>query len=284
MKRNKNIYCLEGLWNDYDLKDKSSVIPLLEFLAKSRACDFIYHDCATKDELAFFLKKWAIKSISYKFPILYLACHGEQEKIFLNRHDFLTGGNWQPGESVHVVVNDDGLNPEQPWQRDVTVTADEQGAILDSFDLPNWFVAAYTVDATGSSGRSRPSSVAHAIAFNAASFRLSAASHIQKRVPRSPSPESFLTRTNAIAAIGYQVDVDWMKSSACDLLVFEALQADKLDSRGIQKIKNKIFKDYGNLPKQLNLRMVINEKVHFPRTREKVTMATATKKPKMRGC
>src|SRR4051812_34904571 len=62
----------------------------------------------------------------------------------------LTGGNWQPGESVHIVVNDDGLNPEQPWQRDVTVVADEQGGILDSFELPSWFVANYTVDAAGS--------------------------------------------------------------------------------------------------------------------------------------
>jgi hypothetical protein len=218
VKRNKNIYCLEGLWNDYDLKDKSSVIPLLEFLAKSRACDFIYHDCATKDELAFFLRKWAIKSISQKFPILYLACHGEQEKIFLNRHDFLT--------------------------------LSEIADILQDRCYGKVFY-----------------------------FGSCSTLKIDKR-----KIQSFLSRTNAIAAIGYQVDVDWMKSSACDLLVFEALQADKLDSRGIQKIKNKIFKDYGNLPKQLNLRMVINEKVHFPRTREKVTLASATKKPKMRGC
>src|SRR5260370_31361440 len=45
------------------------------------------------------------------------------------------------------------------------------------------------------SGRSRPSSVAHAIAFNAISFKLSPANHIQKRVPFSPTPQSFLTRT-----------------------------------------------------------------------------------------
>jgi len=64
----------------------------------------------------------------------------------------LTGGGWQPGESVLIVVNDDGLNPEQPWQRDVTVTADDQGGIVDTFQLPEWFVANYTVDATGSAG------------------------------------------------------------------------------------------------------------------------------------
>lgn len=217
MKKNKNIYCLEGLWNDYNLKDKSSVIPLLEFLAKSNSCDFIYHDCATKDELSFFLKKWAVKSISQKFPILYLACHGEQEKIFLNRHDFVTLG--------------------------------EIADILEDRCYGKVFY------------------------FGSCSTLKSDKRKIQ----------SFLSRTNAIAAIGYQVDVDWMKSSACDLLVFEALQDDMLDSKGIVKIRNKIFNDYGNLPKQLNLRMVINEKVHFPRVRgKKPVRATPIKKPRMR--
>jgi hypothetical protein len=203
VKHNKNIYCLEGLWNDYNLKDKSSVIPLLEFLSKSNSCDYIYHDCATRNELEFFLQKWAQKSLSHKFPILYLACHGEQERIFLNRKDF--------------------------------VTLNEIADILQDKCYGKVFY-----------------------------FGSCSTLKIDKR-----KIQSFLTKTNAIAAIGYQVDVDWMKSSACDLLVFEALQADRLDSKGIEKIRNKIFNDYGNLPKQLNLRMVINEKVHFPRTRKK---------------
>jgi hypothetical protein len=220
MKRNKNIYCLEGLWNDYNLKDKSSVIPLLEFLSKSNSCDYIYHDCATKDELKFFLKKWAVKAISQKFPILYLACHGEQEKIFLNRNDFVT-------------------------LTEIAETLEDR-----CYGKVFYFGSCSTL-------------------------------RIDKR-----KIQSFLTRTNAIAAIGYQVDVDWMKSSACDLLVFEALQADRLDSKGIVKIMNKIFNDYGNLPKQLNLRMVINDKVHFPRVRQKkLSAAGAAKKvkPKMRS-
>src|SRR5215208_2986397 len=64
----------------------------------------------------------------------------------------LTGGGWQPGESVHVVVNDDGMNPEQPWVRDVTVVADETGGIVDQFNRPTWFVATYSVQASGASG------------------------------------------------------------------------------------------------------------------------------------
>jgi uncharacterized protein YjbI with pentapeptide repeats len=63
---------------------------------------------------------------------------------------YLTGAGWAAGENVRIVVNDDGLQ-DQPWQRDVTVTADEQGNISDRFDLPAWFVANYTVTATGES-------------------------------------------------------------------------------------------------------------------------------------
>ena len=58
----------------------------------------------------------------------------------------LTGGNWQPGESVHIYVNDDEGNT---WSRNVDVTADASGNISDSFNLPDWFVATYKVTATG---------------------------------------------------------------------------------------------------------------------------------------
>ena len=61
----------------------------------------------------------------------------------------LTGSGWQPGESVNIKVNDDA---GQTWSRNVNVTADESGNISDSFNLPEWFVAAYSVTATGSSG------------------------------------------------------------------------------------------------------------------------------------
>jgi Prealbumin-like fold domain len=62
----------------------------------------------------------------------------------------LTGANWLPGESVHVVVNDD---VGQTWSHDATVQADAAGTITDVFNLPSWFVATYSVTATGSSGR-----------------------------------------------------------------------------------------------------------------------------------
>jgi len=58
----------------------------------------------------------------------------------------LTGSNWQPGESVNVVVNDE---EGQTWSRNVDVTADASGNITDQFNLPDWFVATYKVTATG---------------------------------------------------------------------------------------------------------------------------------------
>ena len=58
----------------------------------------------------------------------------------------LTGTNWQPGEVVHIRVNDDA---GETWRRDVDVVADANGVIIDVFELPDWFVATYTVTATG---------------------------------------------------------------------------------------------------------------------------------------
>ena len=61
-------------------------------------------------------------------------------------HVTLTGGGWQPGESVHIFVNDDWGSS---WSRTVDVSADADGRIVDQFDLPNWFVAEYSVAARG---------------------------------------------------------------------------------------------------------------------------------------
>ena len=61
----------------------------------------------------------------------------------------LTGSGWQPGESVHINVND---TYGATWTRNVDVTADASGNITDSFSLPNSFVSDYDVTATGASG------------------------------------------------------------------------------------------------------------------------------------
>jgi hypothetical protein len=58
----------------------------------------------------------------------------------------LTGAGWQPGESVHLTIDDE---VGRTWQRQVDVTADDQGRVVDRFNLPDWFVASYTVLAEG---------------------------------------------------------------------------------------------------------------------------------------
>ena len=58
----------------------------------------------------------------------------------------LTGSNWQPGESVHISVND---TYGASWARNVDVSANANGEITDSFNLPEWFVSDYDVTATG---------------------------------------------------------------------------------------------------------------------------------------
>jgi Bacterial Ig domain len=58
----------------------------------------------------------------------------------------LTGSNWQPGESVHINVDDD---QGKTWSRSVDVTADASGRIQVHFQLPDRFGATYKVTAMG---------------------------------------------------------------------------------------------------------------------------------------
>ncbi|MDX6411096.1 MAG: hypothetical protein QOE91_612, partial [Gaiellaceae bacterium] len=60
----------------------------------------------------------------------------------------LTGSGWQPGETVHLVVNDD---QGKTWSHSADVVADDSGGVSDQFQLPGWFVAVYSITATGSS-------------------------------------------------------------------------------------------------------------------------------------
>src|SRR4051812_42977684 len=60
----------------------------------------------------------------------------------------LTGAGWAIGESVHIYVNDSVGNS---WSQDSNPdpVADSNGAFTYQFNLPNWFVANYSVTATG---------------------------------------------------------------------------------------------------------------------------------------
>lgn len=69
----------------------------------------------------------------------------------------LTGGSWVPGQTVELFVDDDGIaDAEQgPWSHAATVTADDAGAFTYEFTLAPWFVANYTVVATGECSEAR---------------------------------------------------------------------------------------------------------------------------------
>ncbi len=46
----------------------------------------------------------------------------------------------------------------------------------------------------------------------------------------------FLERTGALAVCGYRTDVNWMRSTAFELLLFSQIQKNELSGRGIQSI------------------------------------------------
>ena len=199
----KGIYCLEGLW-DNNVKNKSTVLPILELLEKRDICDHVYHACATTNELEYLLRKWKTKKISSKFPILYLAFHGRKEEIYITSKN--------------------------------TYTLDQLAEVLED-------------------------SAAGKVIFFASCETLNTD---ERKIQRS------LKQTNAIAAIGYKQEVDWMISTAFELLVLDALQQDKFDNRGIEKIQEKIKTEYGKLHHILDFRMVVNKHIYFPRKRTTV--------------
>lgn len=201
--QSKGIYCIEGHWGFDDIRDRSSVLPIFDLLEKSGICGYIYHDCATREEFEFLVNKWKRKAVSDKYPILYLAFHGEEEYIYLNKND------------KYSIQELSDLLAEKCF-----------GKII-------YFGSCSTLKTD------------------------------ERKL------KTMLERTYAIATIGYKADMAWLQSTACDLFVFDALQQDKLDSQGIEKIHERIKNDYGNLHKLLELRVVINDRQHFPRKRKK---------------
>ena len=174
----KGIFCLEGLWT-HDLKNKSTVLPILELLQKGGVCNHIHHTCATKEELEFFLNKWKQESISIKYPILYLAFHGKKEQIYI------TDNNTYSLTDLAVILKNSA-----------------KGKVV-------FFASCETLNSNGR------------------------------------SIQTFLKKTKAIAAIGYKQEVDWMVATAFELLVLDALQQDKFDSKGIENIEHKMWTNTG---------------------------------------
>jgi len=201
MSQKYGIYCLETRWTS-SVKDKNSVRPILELIDLQTGCKHIYHNCATREEVEFMLKKWKTKSVKDNFPILYFAFHGKKGSIKLN--------NDKRG-----------------------VTLEELADILEG-------------------------SCNNKILFFASCDTLA--------IPEDRA-QAFLSRTGALAAIGYKSEVDWMMATAFELLVLDKLQSGYFDTIGIKGIKNAIETDFKSLKNKLKSTIIINNK-HFPRKRK----------------
>lgn len=71
--------------------------------------------------------------------------------------------------------------------------------------------------------------------------------------------EQFLETTCAVAVCGYRFDVDWIKSTAFELLLLACLQVNAPNVRGMRAARKTIRQDAGTLAKSLGFHMVIRK-------------------------
>jgi hypothetical protein len=168
--RAKGIFCLEGLWVQ-NLKDKSTVGPILDLLDESERIPHIHRDCAATAEIEYYIGKWTLSTYR-RFPILYFAFHGVPGAIYV--------GNWQK------------------------LSLEELAAF---FPRPKRSVIIF--------GSCKTVAV------------------------RKARLKAFMKRTGAIAVCGYETDVDWIRSTAFELLLLNTLQQNEFSGKGISAIVRK---------------------------------------------
>lgn len=175
----KNIYCLEGNWNNHP-NSKQSIRPILDLLNTTYKVKYIYKKCLTKNDFLLHLEKFTYKR--YKnYPILYLAFHGRRNKI-------LIGNEY--------------------------ITLKEISNVLEG-KLAGKFVHFGSCSTLGTSER---------------------------------NISSFISNTKCDFLSGYLKDVDYIESTAFELLFFELLQKYTF----AKKVENIISKKYYSMKKNLN--------------------------------
>lgn len=200
MNKSRGVFCLEGHWYG-DHRDTTSVYPILDLVHRFHKMPFIHHKCSTIEEFEFSIKRWKTKSFHNKYPILYLAFHGEKGKLLIGKKRISLNelADWLEGKCRGVVIYFGSCG-----------TLDIHGRIISNF----------------------------------------------------------LKKTGAIAVLGYTEDLEWLISSAFDVLLMNELQMEPLDTIGIKKISEKINKEYHSLTKKIDFRMVINHHDRFVRKRK----------------
>jgi len=81
----KNIFCLETEWDlsrTKRMRDKASMLPLLNFLEDSIGIEYVFRKVASRSDLNYYLSQ--LKYNTYKdYSIVYLAFHGSSKRIEL---------------------------------------------------------------------------------------------------------------------------------------------------------------------------------------------------------
>lgn len=182
----KDIFCLEGDWHK-DLRDKSSILAALAFLQQNIGIKYIYKQCGTKENLAYYLNKWKQKKYG-AYSICYLAFHGQPENI-------------QVGKDY--------------------VSLDELADMLEG---------------------SCKDKIIHFGSCNTLATN-------QHNINR------FLKKTEALCVCGFKTDIDFVQSSAFDMLLLQLFQ----EYRDITKVERDINRLYKGLVKTLEFKLVYLE-------------------------
>jgi len=80
----KGIFCIEGSWTGR-IDKPMSVRPALELLGQWDPFNipFSHRDVITRAEFEVYLKKWCQVGNQKKYPILYIALHGDTDELYL---------------------------------------------------------------------------------------------------------------------------------------------------------------------------------------------------------
>lgn len=197
----KGVFCLEGYWYG-DHRDKTSVFPVLDLLNRYNNLPFLHHRCCTKEEFVFALNRWKNKSFYKKYPLLYLAFHGDKGKIKI-------------GNNI--------------------VTLEELSQLL-----------------------------AHNCQGVVIYFGSCATMKMDRR-----NLQNFMTKTNALAILGYKQEVNWLISASFDIRLLSYLNDYPLDTKGVKDMEKAIKTDCKAFVRELDFRMEINDLIHIPRKRKK---------------
>jgi hypothetical protein len=80
----KGLFCIEGFWYG-DHRDATSIYPVLDLVNRYQKMPFIHHRCSTFEEFEYSIGRWKKKGFHNKYPLLYLAFHGEKGLIMIGK-------------------------------------------------------------------------------------------------------------------------------------------------------------------------------------------------------